>query len=102
MDRKTIKEFLETLHFHGYIDHDITKLDDLIDVYYPKEKLIQNNSEFEDNALICLVPDALKEEIKSLWTIPNDGHNPRVRALKKHNHFSKKKDLNCQLKKQKV
>ena len=37
MKREEIKEFLETLHFHGYIDHDITKLDNLIDDYYPKQ-----------------------------------------------------------------
>lgn len=37
MNRKEIKEFVETLHFHGYIDHDITKLDNLIDDYYPKQ-----------------------------------------------------------------
>lgn len=37
MNRKEIKEFLETLHFHGYIDHDITKLENLIDDYYPKQ-----------------------------------------------------------------
>jgi hypothetical protein len=37
MNRKEVKEFLETLHFHGYIDHDITKLDNLIDDYYPKQ-----------------------------------------------------------------
>jgi hypothetical protein len=37
MNRKEVKEFVETLHFHGYIDHDITKLDNLIDDYYPKQ-----------------------------------------------------------------
>lgn len=37
MNRKEIKDFLETLHFHGYIDHDITKLDNLIDDYFPKQ-----------------------------------------------------------------
>lgn len=37
MNRKEIKDFLETLHFHGYIDHDITKLDNLIDDYYPEQ-----------------------------------------------------------------
>lgn len=37
MNRKEVKEFLETLHFHGYIDHDITKLNNLIDDYYPKQ-----------------------------------------------------------------
>lgn len=37
MNRKEIKDFLETLHFHGYIDHDITKLDNLIDDYYPNQ-----------------------------------------------------------------
>jgi len=44
MNRKEVKEFLETLHFHGYIDHDITKLDNLIDDYYPKqsEELVCN------------------------------------------------------------
>lgn len=37
MNRKEIKEFLEMLHFHGYIDHDITKLENLINDYYPKQ-----------------------------------------------------------------
>jgi len=37
MNRKEVKEFVEKLHFHGYIDHDITKLDNLIDDYYPKQ-----------------------------------------------------------------
>lgn len=37
MNRKEIKDFLETLHFHGYIAHDITKLENLIDDYYPKQ-----------------------------------------------------------------
>jgi hypothetical protein len=38
MNRKKVKDFVETLHFHGYIDHDITKLDNLIDdYYYPKQ-----------------------------------------------------------------
>jgi hypothetical protein len=32
-----IKEFLETLHFHGYIDHDVTKLGRLIEDYYPNK-----------------------------------------------------------------
>jgi hypothetical protein len=30
-----VKEFMETLEFHGYIDHDPTKLDQLIQDYYP-------------------------------------------------------------------
>jgi hypothetical protein len=30
-----VKEFMETLEFHGYIDHDPTKLKQLIDDYYP-------------------------------------------------------------------
>jgi len=30
-----VKEFMETLEFHGYIDHDSTKLNELIDDYYP-------------------------------------------------------------------
>jgi len=30
-----VKEFMETLEFHGYIDHDPTKLNALIDDYYP-------------------------------------------------------------------
>lgn len=34
MNRKETKNFLEILHFHGYIDHDITKLDNLIDTFY--------------------------------------------------------------------
>jgi hypothetical protein len=29
--KKDIKDFLETLHFNGYIDHDVTKLNDLIE-----------------------------------------------------------------------
>lgn len=37
MSRKELKEFLELLHFHGYIDHDITKLENLIDNYYPEQ-----------------------------------------------------------------
>ena len=31
-----VNDFLETLHFHGYIDHDITKLKDLTEQYYNK------------------------------------------------------------------
>ena len=30
-----VQEFMETLEFHGYIDHDPTKLKQLIDDYYP-------------------------------------------------------------------
>jgi hypothetical protein len=30
-----VKEFMETLEFHGYIDHDPTKLKQLIEDYYP-------------------------------------------------------------------
>ena len=30
LNREDIKIFLDTLHFHGYIDHDITKLNDLL------------------------------------------------------------------------
>lgn len=99
MDRNTIKQFLETLHFHGYIDHDITKIDDLIDNYYPKDTLVTGSEEFSDNALICFVPDDLKNEIKHLWSIPNDGYNPRVRALKKTRSFFKEKGFELSIKK---
>jgi len=30
-----VKEFMETLEFHGYIDHYPTKFDSLIEEYYP-------------------------------------------------------------------
>lgn len=51
MNRKEIKEFLEILHFHGYIDHDITKLDNLIDDYYPNKSENSNltrSAEYQD------------------------------------------------------
>lgn len=30
MTREELKQYLQVLHFHGYIDHDFTKLDDLL------------------------------------------------------------------------
>jgi hypothetical protein len=44
MKRKEIEDFLETLYFHGYIDHDITKLNRLIDDYFPKELLSEDDN----------------------------------------------------------
>lgn len=35
--KSDVKLFLETLDFHGYIDHDITKLDSLIEQYYKQK-----------------------------------------------------------------
>lgn len=39
MTREEIKAFLETLYFHGYIDYDITKLDDLLQYYPAPDKI---------------------------------------------------------------
>ena len=49
MNRKEAKQFVETLHFHGYIAHDITKLDSLIDDYYPKSSDTNNTN----NGFMC-------------------------------------------------
>jgi hypothetical protein len=49
MNRKEVKQFVETLHFHGYIAHDITKLDNLIDDYYPKSSDTNNTN----NGFMC-------------------------------------------------
>jgi hypothetical protein len=66
MNRKEVKEFVETLHFHGYIDHDITKLDNLIDDYYPKQcdkadvrrsLLYKNEEEVKHSVDIKTYPD---------------------------------------------
>jgi hypothetical protein len=40
IELKRVKEFMETLEFHGYIDHDPTKLDQLIQDYYPLNKAL--------------------------------------------------------------
>lgn len=73
MDNKKLLTFLETLHFHGYIDHDFTKLSDLLQ-YYPNPE--------NDETINFVVPDHIKQQVKALWNMPNDGTNPRVRAIR--------------------
>jgi hypothetical protein len=48
---KRVKEFMETLEFHGYIDHDPTKLDQLIQDYYPLNKALTTPVDVENKEL---------------------------------------------------
>jgi hypothetical protein len=53
INRKQIKEYLEILYFHGYINHDITKLDNLIDDYFPEQCEKANNA-LDIEQLACI------------------------------------------------
>ena len=89
MDKKKLLTFLETLDFHGYIDHDPAKLSDLLK-YYPGAE--------NDETIRFVVPDHIKQQVKTLWTMPNDGTNPRVRAIRLlQTHFAKQ-DIDISIK----
>ena len=58
-----VKEFMDTLEFHGYIDHDPTKLNQLIEDYYP---------------------------LKQGQTLPLDGVRLCLSCKKREGHFTKR------------
>ena len=41
--KKLVLSFLEKLHFHGYIDHDIKKLEGLFE-YFDKDVVLENKN----------------------------------------------------------
>jgi hypothetical protein len=64
-----VKEFMETLEFHGYIDHDSSKLDQLIEDYYP---LKQGQTLPLDSVTRCVLSDKDQAERKMLIELQQD------------------------------